>query len=379
MKRIVGTDLGSYAFAPGEPGVGVVRIVLPDNVPQIALEQVLIITNVTTGTILYNCLDPAKHGTMQGTTLTLAVDTSAMAVTDRLQIALDLPERPADPAQSFTGCTDMCEQPTFDTNLERVFGSQPLTDGGRLKDWVAYQDTLSRGRVGSSNEEFSIACSGCPTVTLQLSGTWAGTIAFEGTADGGNWAALIGAPLGGTGVATSTTAGGVWRFSSVGLSRVRVRFSTFTSGTAFTILVASPGAWAPLAQAQGSQSQALNQRATTYESNTYDTNLAAILGTAAITRPTVDPAAIAPSAPILPSTYQPNRWATAPQIYPRIRVEAAGDQRLPLAQDNQTNQLRVRTGLESLLELVLLQLQLLNQANINAGSIAPPSGWEEIR
>ena len=53
------------------------------------LEQVLLITNVTTNTIIYNFASPALGGTVVGTTITLDYNTSAMSGTDSLQILID--------------------------------------------------------------------------------------------------------------------------------------------------------------------------------------------------------------------------------------------------------------------------------------------------
>lgn len=53
-----------------------------------AIEKLAIITNLTTGTIIYQFNNLAKSGTLVGTTLTLAYDTTAMSDTDDLQIII---------------------------------------------------------------------------------------------------------------------------------------------------------------------------------------------------------------------------------------------------------------------------------------------------
>lgn len=67
-----------------------------------ALEQLLLITNVTTGTIIFNFSDPALGGSISGTTLTLDYDTTGMSSTDKLQIFVDTPIATAtdNPAQT---------------------------------------------------------------------------------------------------------------------------------------------------------------------------------------------------------------------------------------------------------------------------------------
>lgn len=53
------------------------------------IEQMLLITNVTRGEILYNFADKLRGGSLNGKVLTLVWDTSAMANDDKLQIFID--------------------------------------------------------------------------------------------------------------------------------------------------------------------------------------------------------------------------------------------------------------------------------------------------
>lgn len=55
----------------------------------ITLEQMLIVTNVTTNKIIYNFADPALGGTISNNVLTLTFDTTSMSDPDKLQIFLD--------------------------------------------------------------------------------------------------------------------------------------------------------------------------------------------------------------------------------------------------------------------------------------------------
>jgi hypothetical protein len=55
----------------------------------ITLEQLLIITNVTTNKIIYNFADPNAGGTIVNNVLTLNFDTTSMSSGDKLQIFLD--------------------------------------------------------------------------------------------------------------------------------------------------------------------------------------------------------------------------------------------------------------------------------------------------
>jgi len=56
----------------------------------INLERVLLITNATSNTLIYQFNDPSLGGTVTGNVLTLTFNTSAMANTDKLQIIYDV-------------------------------------------------------------------------------------------------------------------------------------------------------------------------------------------------------------------------------------------------------------------------------------------------
>ncbi len=59
----------------------------------VTLINVLIITNVTTNTIIYNFTNPVLGGSITNNVLTLNYNTSGMSSSDKLQIFLDLGEK----------------------------------------------------------------------------------------------------------------------------------------------------------------------------------------------------------------------------------------------------------------------------------------------
>lgn len=65
------------------------------------------------------------------------------------------------------------------------------------------------------------------------------TLSFEGTADGVTWVALNATPLNSTSPATSTTSTGTWQANVAGLVGVRVRCSSYSSGTSVVSIQAS--------------------------------------------------------------------------------------------------------------------------------------------
>ena len=91
MKKLVGFDIGTHTFDK------VAQTVTMSGLPSLSLEQILLITNTTRGTIIYSFADSTLGGTLSGSVLTLATSTTAMANTDKLQIYVDLNTNPAIP------------------------------------------------------------------------------------------------------------------------------------------------------------------------------------------------------------------------------------------------------------------------------------------
>lgn len=90
MKQLIGTDIGGYVFDPAAR-----QITLTGVPTALSLEQILLVTNVSTGTLIYSFADPALGATLAANVLTLAADTTAMQPTDRLQIFIQRPDEGA--------------------------------------------------------------------------------------------------------------------------------------------------------------------------------------------------------------------------------------------------------------------------------------------
>lgn len=87
----------------------------------------------------------------------------------------------------------------------------------------------------------TLAMGGSGAVAVQIQGTFSGTISFEGSVDGSTFVALGLTPIGTTTPATSATTTGVWGGVNVGgLSQVRARMSSYTSGTAIVNVQSAP-------------------------------------------------------------------------------------------------------------------------------------------
>jgi hypothetical protein len=79
MKTLV----NNYTFSASNKQVTFV------DYPVITLDQILLITNVSRNTIIYNFADPTSGGALAGNVLTLSASTAGMANSDRLQVFID--------------------------------------------------------------------------------------------------------------------------------------------------------------------------------------------------------------------------------------------------------------------------------------------------
>lgn len=79
------TLIDSYTFSPSTKQITL-------NEPtQIKIEQILLITNITDNTIIYNFADNSLGGSISNNVLTLNYNTTLMTETDSLQIFIDTP------------------------------------------------------------------------------------------------------------------------------------------------------------------------------------------------------------------------------------------------------------------------------------------------
>ena len=103
-------------------------------------------------------------------------------------------------------------------------------------------DYSATGSIGALNAATTLALNGNGGVSIDVRGTFVGTIALQGTTDGTNWTALSVLPSSsGQGVAavTSMTAPGTWVANAAGSVQVRAVMTAYTSGTATIVLRAS--------------------------------------------------------------------------------------------------------------------------------------------
>jgi hypothetical protein len=145
MKKLLGTDLtGSYTFNPAAN-----TITFSGLRQDIALENILLITNTTANTIIYNFADSTTGAvSFNNNVLTLDYNTSAMSTTDKLQIYVDV---------------ESYEESLHDLlrRMNKLLESNAVVDN-RLRQRVTI-DAIGNSTAGSSPTEV--------TTTIPVSGT----------------------------------------------------------------------------------------------------------------------------------------------------------------------------------------------------------------
>lgn len=122
-----------------------------------------------------------------------------------------------------------------------VVARQPIPGLLQVTNTPAVDSTVGGSITGNGQIVQSSPLAGVGTVGIQVTGTWAATLQFEGSIDGTTWVSITGRAYNSTTVVTNVTGNGLWRFSPAGLQYIRVRCSAFTSGTAVVSIRTSVG------------------------------------------------------------------------------------------------------------------------------------------
>jgi hypothetical protein len=104
---------------------------------------------------------------------------------------------------------------------------------------------FTTGALASLNAEVIVPADGAAAITLDVRGTFVGTVEVSASADGVNWTLVPVRPVTGGIYVISITTAGQWVAALPPARQVRARMTAYTSGSATTVLVADP---APLDQ-----------------------------------------------------------------------------------------------------------------------------------
>ncbi len=102
---------------------------------------------------------------------------------------------------------------------------------------------LIREILNADGMTLTIACGGLSNVGLGITGTWAGTVSFQGSADGINFFTLDMTPFASGTAVGSATANGNYFTPVQNLVAVRVKFARTSGSVAITLAASNDGAW----------------------------------------------------------------------------------------------------------------------------------------
>ena len=171
--------LTAYTFTPGAANVG--TVIVPGTY---TLERFLLITNVTTGDVIYQFNKPAKGATLStgggNTTLTLESDTSAMSASHRLQVFID----DASPGGGLTD-TQLRATPVPVSGSVSISGTPSVSISGTAAVSGPLTDTQLRATAVPVTGTFwqptqpisgSVSITGTPAVTISGTPTVSGPL-----------------------------------------------------------------------------------------------------------------------------------------------------------------------------------------------------------
>lgn len=137
----------------------------------------------------------------------------------------------------------------FARNASGVVNSLIANADGALETGNTRKSTF--GSITEISQNVSLTLSAAKVVAVQVTGTWSGTLQFEGSIDGTNFFSVQAIPSTGSTAVTNTGANGNWALPCQGFSNVRLRSSSWGSGTATINIVAADGLTPVLASGGG--------------------------------------------------------------------------------------------------------------------------------
>lgn len=215
----------AYTFNPSLTGTGAKTLDL-SAYTGFDIKRLLGVINATTGAILYAPgLTGFGYSALSGAILTLAAPMVGMAPSDKLLIWYDDPAAVIGKVGIQVGGSDVAAGSPVPTatkaNAPRVTATGPL---------------------GALNAILALALDGMSTGLVQLSGTWVGQVAWQGSADGGTTYVPVNMiPYGGGASTGSATGNGLWETSCGGLTHLQAVMTAWTSGSATALLIGAHG------------------------------------------------------------------------------------------------------------------------------------------
>ena len=104
---------------------------------------------------------------------------------------------------------------------------------------ITATDTISSGTLGALSQTVVLSTVGQSSASVKITGTWVGTIIFEGSTNGTTWDSINAVAASTSQPQPTTTVNGLYRLTPGGLMQIRVIMSAYTSGTATISMRAS--------------------------------------------------------------------------------------------------------------------------------------------
>lgn len=107
---------------------------------------------------------------------------------------------------------------------------------GQVSGSVSVSPVTGAGSITANGQNASLTLAGYGAASIVVTGTWTGTLTFQGSVDGVTFTTITAFPLASTTGVTTTTANGSWTMSTGGLHSVRVLATAAWTGTAAVAL-----------------------------------------------------------------------------------------------------------------------------------------------
>ena len=111
-----------------------------------------------------------------------------------------------------------------------VSGRQPV-DGSGVVQPISANDIITTGSITAVAQTVVLSTAGQSSGSFQISGTWVGTLLFEGSLDGVIWNAINAVSSSTSSPQPTTSVNGLYRLTPGALQQIRVNAISFTSGT----------------------------------------------------------------------------------------------------------------------------------------------------
>jgi hypothetical protein len=119
-----------------------------------------------------------------------------------------------------------------------VSGRQPV-DGSGVTQPIVSVDGVATGSIAANGSSVVISISGQSSYAVQITGTWVGSLQFEGSVDGTNYTPLVVRLAGTSTFIISASSNAIYRGNCAAYKNVRVISTAWTSGTASIAIAAN--------------------------------------------------------------------------------------------------------------------------------------------